>query len=349
MAQVLHLPVPSNVINPMPVKRRRMTQQKKPDKCPLGKVARRRLWAHLRQYCEELFASGLPLTQRFDPPQHALEIFSQLGLRHPRNPRALRKFYDNFIPKCGHLPENDNGDLKSRKPRQWKAKPGSPPSIVTATTAFFPPLPPSPSPSNQVMQPMQPMQLTQPVEALLGAEQQMAETVQKNEIWRWLASNCYDIATPPGLHGVRIYRSNMRSDGLNILSMDYSNRQPKPTQKLQAFKRMIVFAAQNDAEKYTNDQSQLCLADPLFCQEMVEKRMLFVPIPPCMVGKTLAETPELSEAGIITLSINLQMQHPAAMCKRRFRADDTLICLFNANESSNGLTESALLFWRMLL
>ena len=92
----------------------------------------------------------------------------------------------------------------------------------------------------------------------------MAEMARKNEIWRWLASNCYEVSTPSALHGVRIHRSNMRSDGLNILSMDYSNRQPKSTQKLQAFTRMIVFAAQHDAQKYAKGQNQLCFADPHF-------------------------------------------------------------------------------------
>jgi len=182
---------------------------------------------------------------------------------------------------------------------------------------------------------------------IMGAEQQMADMAQKNEAWRWLASNCYEVYTPYALHGMPIHRSNIRSDGLTILSMDYSNRLPKPMQKLQAVQRLIVFGAQHDAEKYATDQNQLCYADPHFCHEMVEKRLLFVPIPPCMVGKTLAETPELSEAGIITLSINMQIEHPAEMCKRRFDANDTLICVFD--ESSNRLTESALLIWRSLL
>jgi len=274
------------------------------------------------------------VTERFDPPQHAVDMFSQLGLRHPRNLRSLRKFYNNFIPKCGHLLENDEN--QGRKPRQWKAKPN-----CAGTPQRQPPMLP-PSVSTVCLAPT-----TQSTQFIMGTEQQMAEMARKNEIWRWLASNCYEVSTPSALHGVRIHRSNMRSDGLNILSMDYSNRQPKSTQKLQAFTRMIVFAAQHDAQKYAKGQNQLCFADPHFCHEMVTKRLLFVPIPPCMVGRTLAETPELSEAGIMTLSINMQMQHPAEMCKRRFDANDTLICLFD--ESSNGQTESALLIWRMLL
>ena len=61
---------------------------------------------------------------------------------------------------------------------------------------------------------------------------------------------------------------------------------------------------------------------------MVNKRMIFVPVPPCMVGSTLAKTPQLSLAGINTLSLNMQVQHPAVMGNQRLVANDTLICLF---------------------
>ena len=99
-------------------------RQMKPEKCPLGKTQRRRLWVNLRKYCDDLFAAGFPDTHRFEPPQHAVAMFAELGLRHPRNPRALRKFYDNFIPRCGHLVENGT----SEKKRKWKPKPGCPSS-----------------------------------------------------------------------------------------------------------------------------------------------------------------------------------------------------------------------------
>ena len=120
MAQTVHYPNIMQVVA-NPPKKQKICQNKKPSKCVLGRSARRRLWAHLRQYCDDLFATDLPLTERFDPPQHAVDMFSQLGLRHPRNLRSLRKFYNNFIPKCGHLLENDEN--QGRKPRQWKAKP----------------------------------------------------------------------------------------------------------------------------------------------------------------------------------------------------------------------------------
>lgn len=177
----------------------------------------------------------------------------------------------------------------------------------------------------------------------IGMEQQISQVQGMDQIWRWLAANCFEVCTPSTLHGVPINRSPTRRDGLNILSMDYSTKHPDPTQTLQGNKLMVVFGDKGDAQKYGSQR--LCFADPRFCREMVNKRMIFVPIPPCMVGKTLAETPQLSEAGINTLSINMQMQHPAAMCRRRFLANDTLICLFDDLLQA----QSALLLWRLLL
>jgi len=295
----------------------------KPKKCSLDKKARQRLWVNLRKYCNDLFAAGHSDDYRFNPPPHSIDMFAELGLRHPRNVRALRKFYNNFIPRCSHLAESDKG---RRKP-QYKVK--ASPSVNIASDASRAVCRRTPSPPNQPR--------LQCMQQQIGLEQ----------IWRWLASNCFEVGVPSALHGVHINRSPMRRDGLNILSMGYSTKHPDPTESLERDKLMVVFGAQSDVAKYGSAERRLCFADPAFCREMVNKRLIFVPIPPCMVGRTLAETPQLSLAGINTLSINLQTQHPADMCKRRFTANDTLICLFD--DSANGQTEGALLLWRLLL
>jgi len=143
---------------------------------------------------------------------------------------------------------------------------------------------------------------------------------------------------------VPINRSQMRNGGLNILSTGYSTKHPDPAQALQRNEPMIVFGSQRDAQKFGAPQNQgqgqgqqqmrapvppPQRADPAFCREMVNKRMLFVPVPPCLVGSTLAETPQLSQAGINALSVNMRVQQPSVMAQRRFVVGDTLICLFD--------------------
>jgi len=347
-----------------------------PEKCLLGKMQRRRLWVNLRKYCDDLFAADLPATHRFEPPPYAADKFTKLGLRHPRNPRALRKFYDNFIPRCGHLAENGGNDKK----RKWKPKPGSagcngspPPSSMSSLSGSASPghrCSPPPQQTSQAqaqvqsatqsmhaqaiqamkMQQMKQMQAMQQkarqaqgVSAMQGMPSGIPSGIpsvgsvpamptqaqQIDQISRWLASNCFEVPTPQSLHGVPINRSPMRRNGLNILSTGYSTKHPDPAQTLQRNEPMIVFGAQRDAQKYGPQQMPAQAADPAFCREMVNKRMLFVPVPPCLVGSTLAETPQLSQAGINALSVNMRVQQPAVMAKRRFVVGDTLICLFD--------------------
>jgi len=403
-------------------------RQMKPEKCPLGKTQRRRLWVNLRKYCDDLFTVGFTQSHRFDPPQHAVDMFAELGLRHPRNPRALRKFYDNFIPRCGHLVENGVSDKK----RKWKPKPGSPgcngspppsissmgsmsslnsmgsmnssPSLGYPTTPTnspgrtprsvhsqtqtvrgemstsnksprsqlspLPPMPPMPQLSQAQMSQVQMNQSAQAIQVMQAMQQQVraqqaqiqamsqqaqmqnnmrnnmhhqqtqmnhqmspkampTQAQQIDQMSRWLASNCFEVATPSALHGVPINRSPMRRDGLNILSTNYSTKHPDPAQALQRNEPMIVFGTQTDATKLGRQQMPAQAADPAFCRDMVNKRMMFVPVPQCMVGSTLAETPQLSQAGINAVSVNMRVQQPSVMAKRRFVVGDTLVCLFD--------------------
>lgn len=152
---------------------------------------------------------------------------------------------------------------------------------------------------------------------------------QIDQMSRWLASNCFEVPTPSALHGVPINRSTMRRDGLNILSTNYSTKHPDPAQALQRNEPMIVFGTQTDAQKFGPQQMPAQAADPAFCRDMVNKRMMFVPVPQCMVGSTLAETPQLSQAGINAVSVNMRVQQPSVMAKRRFVVGDTLVCLFD--------------------
>merc|ERR1712013_80827 len=167
---------------------------------------------------------------------------------------------------------------------------------------------------------------------------------QQQAMQRWLASNCFEVQTPSALHGVPINRSPMRRDGLNVLSTNYSTKHIDPAQALQRNESMIVFGTQRDAQKFgaqaqqqrpaqspspSQPQSQAMPADPAFMREMANKRMMFVPVPPCMVGSTLADTPQLSQAGINALSVNMRVLQPSVMAKRRFVVGDTLICLFD--------------------
>jgi len=361
-------------------------------KCPLGKLARRRLWDNLRNYCDDLFEQEFPLTRRFDPEQEAIDMFAELGLRHPRNTRSLRKFYNNFIPQCGHLPEND-AYYKSDTTRKWKPKSTTPPSSDREVTqnqqmqkssnsdsAEFPistdsVSPPSGSTGSGSTEkaggsPTPPSPDDLPSQSQINIENRvtvsnvrqspppsgdesgsgmihLSSNLSLSNKWisRWFLSNCYEVPTPAALDGVHINRAPIRRDGLNILSMDYSNKHPNPMQTLKASKRMVVFGTQNDAQKYARP-NKLTLANRSFCADMANKRMIFVPVPPCMVGKTLNDTPQLSAAGINTLSINMDMQRPAELCKRRFAANDTLICLFT---SCVRQTEGALLLWRTRL
>jgi len=189
-----------------------------------------------------------------------------------------------------------------------------------------------------MMPPMQGMQPTQAQAQAMKASPrartnamptQATQQQQIDQISRWLASNCFVVPTPSKMHGVPLNRSQVRNDGLNVLSMDYSNKHPDPAQTMHRNEPMIVFGAQRDAQKYGPQRMPATAADPAFVQQMVNKRMIFVPVPPCMVGSTLAETPQLSQAGINALSVNMRVQHPAAMAKRRFVANDTMICLFD--------------------
>jgi len=333
--------VSDKTANPQQQSEQTIQRQMKPEKCPLGKTQRRRLWGNLRKYCDELFAVGFPQTHRFEPPQHAIDMFAELGLRHPRNPRALRKFYNNFIPRCGHLAENGVGDKK----RKWKPKPGyngSPPPAVSghghgrgharSNNGYSKmQVPPTQAQTQTLMPSMKTPQVgAAPTPAMLKQQQQ-----RNDQISRWLAANCFEVSTPSALHGVPINRSSMRRDGLNIVSMDYSNKHPDPTQTLHRNEPMIVFGAQNAAQQFGAgtgqhaQQAPATPADPAFVREMASKRMAFVPVPPCMVGSTLAETPQLSQAGINMLSVNMRVQHPATLCQRRFVANDTLVCLFD--------------------
>jgi len=358
-----------------PVKTRPQKNQRqmKPEKCPLGKTQRRRLWVNLRKYCDDLFTVGFTQSHRFDPPQHAVDMFAELGLRHPRNPRALRKFYDNFIPRCGHLVENGVTDKK----RKWKPKPGSPgcngsppPSLSSMLMSVtspghsqtqtvrgempnksalspLPPIPPMPQLSqaqmSQVQMNLQAMQQQAQIQAMSQQTQirQMNQgavsntnkamsTQQIDQMSRLLASNCFVVPTPSALHGVPINRSTMRRDGLNVLSTNYSTKHPDPAQTLQRNEPMIVFGTQTDARKFGPHQMPAQAADPAFCRDMVNKRMMSFPVPQCMVGSTLAETPQLSQAGINAVSVNMRVQQPSVMAKQRFVVGDTLVCLFDS-------------------
>jgi len=336
----------------------------KPKKCSLGKTQRRRLWVNLRKYCDDLFAMGLPPMKSFQPPQHAVAMFSELGLRHPNNLRALCKFYDSFIPRCGHLVENGtSGQKRKGRPTPGcSGRNGSPPPAKRTrymSSQGRRSSPPARMPTQQQIQAMQAhkAQAQQQMQATQAqmAQQQMAmpmpmpsvpttptHTQQIDQISRWLASNTFEVPTPSSLHGVPINRSQMRNGGLNILSTGYSTKHPDPAQALQRNEPMIVFGSQRDAQKFGAPQNQgqgqqqmrapvppPQRADPAFCREMVNKRMLFVPVPPCLVGSTLAETPQLSQAGINALSVNMRVQQPSVMAQRRFVVGDTLICLFD--------------------
>jgi len=228
-------------------------RQMKPEKCPLGKTQRRRLWVNLRKYCDDLFAAGFPDTHRFEPPQHAVAMFAELGLRHPRNPRALRKFYDNFIPRCGHLVENGT----SEKKRKWESKPGYPSSNgsppPTKRTRYMScqdrrSPPPAPMPTRQQMQAMQARQ----AQVQMAQQQQMAmpmpsmptmptHTQQIDQISRWLASNALEVPMPSSLHGVPMNRSQTRRDALNILGPNYNDQNMRAQQpSVLAQRRFIV-------------------------------------------------------------------------------------------------------------
>ena len=85
-------------------------------------------------------------------------------------------------------------------------------------------------PTRQQMQAMQ----TPQAQVQMAQQQQMAmpmpsvptmptHTQQIDQISRWLASNTFEVPTPSSLHGVPINRSQMRRDGLNILSPNYTN------------------------------------------------------------------------------------------------------------------------------
>jgi len=242
-------------------------RQMKPEKCPLGKTQRRRLWVNLRKYCDDLFAAGFPDTHRFEPPQHAVAMFAELGLRHPRNPRALRKFYDNFIPRCGHLVENGTNEKK----RKWEPNPGCPSSNgsqpPTQRTRYMSSQasgrrspPPARMPTQQQIQGMQApqaqaqqqMQATQarPAQAQMAQQQQMAmpsvptmptHTQQIDQISRWLASNTFEVPMPSSLRGVPINRLRTRRDGLNILGPNYNLQNMRVQQpSVLAQRRFIV-------------------------------------------------------------------------------------------------------------
>jgi len=192
-----------------------------PEKCLLGKMQRRRLWVNLRKYCDDLFAADLPATHRFEPPPYAADKFTKLGLRHPRNPRALRKFYDNFFPRCGYLAENGGNDKK----QIWKPKPGSAGYNGSPSPSSMSWLSGSSSSGHCCSAPLQQTSQAQGVSAMQGMQGMPSvgsvpamptQAQQIYQISRALASNCFEVPTPQSQHGVPINRSPMCPLSLNM-------------------------------------------------------------------------------------------------------------------------------------
>ena len=74
------------------------------------------------------------------------------------------------------------------------------------------------------------------------------------------------------------------------------------------------------------------------CQDLTQNYIECIPTPQCLVGSTLASTPQLRDNGIHLVAVNFQVQHPQTMSSTPLKVDDILICQFtNAQDKEKQL------------
>jgi len=175
----------------------------------------------------------------------------------------------------------------------------------------------------------------------------------QNRLENFLSSKLKVVNTPSVLSGVPIYQSSLRQEGMNIISVDWATQIPKPQQVLQKDVPLIVLqanlqnqGASNGANSNSGSTGSLSsaitpihsLRIPQFCQDLTQNYIECVPTPQCLVGSTLASTPQLRDNGIHLVAVNFQVQHPQKMSNTPLKGDDILICQFtNAQDKEKQL------------
>jgi len=169
----------------------------------------------------------------------------------------------------------------------------------------------------------------------LGSQLSLDPLVQ-NQLQQFLAQNLYVLDTPSSLSGVPIQQSSLRRDGMNIISVDYATQIPHPRQVLQKDGQLIVLGPKESAQTMQSAVSPGTLSSaahsirfPQFCHDLTQNYIACVPTPDCLVGSTLAATPQLSNNGIHMVAVNMQIQHPATMCNTPLKEKDLLLFQFN--------------------
>eukprot|EP01084_Bolivina_argentea_P056102 102714_1 len=166
--------------------------------------------------------------------------------------------------------------------------------------------------------------------------------LSKDILYNFFNNNCFIFQTPNNLINVSLNESQIRQNGMNLISINYSTQIPNTKQILKRNDYLITVGLKKDIKKYFNKyiSTDLLSIDKIiinnknsirfqeFVTELIKYYIVYIPVPKHFNGKTLSQI-RLYEYGINVISINLCVQHALKMSKYVFNTNDMLLCCFN--------------------